>query len=108
MTPDDELEHQAMLRVFSALNPGDRVEVRHQVKVGFRSWETTTVGNLVEAERRRAGLHYRRNFDDKAFSDLLVLRRDDGELTTVTLDEYSRLRVLDPPGEPIPAGRGSA
>jgi hypothetical protein len=28
------------------------------------------------------------------YSDLIVLRRDDGELTTVTIDEFSRLRRL--------------
>jgi hypothetical protein len=32
--------------------------------------------------------------DDKVFSDVLILKRDDGELTTVTLDEFSDLRKL--------------
>jgi hypothetical protein len=82
------------LRVFATLEPGDRVELRHQVKVGFRIWETTTVGTVVRTERRRHGLHFRRNADDKVFSDVIVLRRDDGELTTVTLDEFSALRKL--------------
>jgi hypothetical protein len=82
------------LRVFSTLMPGDRVQLRHQVKVGFRTWETTTVGTVVRTERRRHGLHFRRNADDKVFSDVVVLRRDDGELTTVTLDEFSELHKL--------------
>lgn len=82
------------LDTFSSLQPGDRVELRHQVKVGFNSWETVTVGTVVSAERRRHGLHYRRNSDDKVFSDVIVLRRESGELTTVTLDEFSQLRKL--------------
>ena len=32
--------------------------------------------------------------DDKVYSDLLVLERPGGELTTVTLDEFSILRKL--------------
>jgi len=32
--------------------------------------------------------------DDKVYSDVLILSRDDGELTTVTMDEYTRLRRL--------------
>ena len=84
------------LEVFASLRPGDRVEVRHQVRVGFRSWPTTTVGTVLKTERRRHSLHYDRNFDDKVFSDVIVLRRDDGELTTVTLDEYSDVRKLNP------------
>jgi ribosomal protein L34 len=68
--------------------------LQHQVKVGFRTWTTTTTGVVVSAERRRHGLHYQRNFDDKAFSDVIVLQRPDGELTTVTLDEFSVLRKV--------------
>ena len=86
--------HEATLRTFETLQPHDRVELKHQVKVGFREWETTTVGEVIRCERRRHGLHHDRNFDDKAFSDVIVLRRDDGELTTVTLDEFSVLRKI--------------
>ena len=82
------------LKVFEQLQPGDRIELIHEVKVGFRSWETKTVGEVVDAERRRHGLHRQRNFDDKAFSDVIVLKKPDGELTTVTLDEFSQLRKL--------------
>jgi hypothetical protein len=83
-----------MLRVFEQLEVGDLVELKHQVKVGFRQWETTTAGRVVEAKRRRHGLHHRRQYDDKVFSDVIVLRREDGELTTVTLDEFSQLRKI--------------
>ena len=86
---------QQTLIVFEQLQPGDRIELQHEVKVGFRTWETTTSGTVVSTERRRHGLHHRRNNDDKVFSDLIVLRRADGELTTVTLDEFSVLRKLE-------------
>jgi hypothetical protein len=82
------------LDVFATLVPGDRVEITHEVKVGFRKWQSITVGTLVRKDRRRHSLHFRRNPDDKVFSDLLVLKRDDGELTTVTLNEFSDLRKL--------------
>lgn len=76
------------------LQPGDRVEVTHEVKVGLKRWETTTVGTVERYERRRHGLHYRRSVDDKVYSDLVVLRLADGSLTTVTLDEFSSLKKL--------------
>lgn len=82
------------LEVYESLQPGDRVEVQHEVKVGFRSWTSTTVGTLISKERRRHSLHHDRNFDDKVFSDVMVLRRESGELTTVTLDEFSDVRKL--------------
>ena len=86
--------HAQTLDVFHSLQPGDRVELEHVVKVGFRSWNTRTVGSVVSTERQRHSLHYNRNFDDKVFSDLILLKRDDGELTTVTLDEFSTLKLL--------------
>jgi hypothetical protein len=76
------------------LRPGDRMELQHEVKVGFRSWETCTKGTVVKIERRRHGLHRQRNFDDKVFSDVILLRLDSGELTTLTIDEFSKVRRL--------------
>ena len=88
------VSHEDTLRIFGQLQSGDLVEVKHEVTVGLRTWDTTTVGRVVAAERRRHGLHHRRNYDDKAFSDVVILQRVDGELTTVTLDEFSELRKL--------------
>jgi len=82
------------LETFASLQPGDRVEVTHEIKVGFRNWNTKTLGTVVSKDRRRHSLHFTRNFDDKVYSDILVLKRDDGELTTVTLDEFSELRKV--------------
>ncbi len=77
---------------FDELKVGDRIEVEHRVTAGVRQWTTTTRGVVVRTERRRHGLHFRRNVDDKVFSDLILLELPDGELTTVTLDEFTVLR----------------
>ena len=88
------MSYPAALETFASLQPGDRVEVTHQVKVGFREWQAKTIGAVVAKDRRRHSLHFNRNFDDKVYSDVLILRRDDGELTTITLDEFSELRKV--------------
>jgi hypothetical protein len=91
MTP----EEQASRAVYDQLQPGDTVEVIHGVTVGSSGrWTATTVGRVLRRERRRHGLHFRRNGDDKVFSDVLILSREDGELTTVTIDEFTRLRRI--------------
>ncbi len=74
------------------LKPGDRIEVEHRVTVGARQWTTRTRGKVVRIERRRHGLHFRRNFDDKVYSDLILLELPDRELTTVTVDEFTVVR----------------
>jgi hypothetical protein len=82
-------------RLFEQLRPGDRVEVIHDVKVGSSAaWKTKTTGTVVNTERRRQGLHYRRAQDDKVFADMIVLRRPDGEETTITMDEFTELKRL--------------
>ncbi|MGA0039777.1 MAG: hypothetical protein ACO3NZ_08015 [Pirellulales bacterium] len=91
MTP----EERESRKLYNDLEPGDRVEVVHGVTVGSSAaWTTTTTGRVLRRERRRHGLHFRRNHDDKVFSDVLILARDDGELTTITMDEFTRLKKL--------------
>ena len=83
-------------RAFEELKPGDRIEVTHEVKVGSsKTWTTKTVGTVLHTERRRQGLHFRRNPDDKVFADLIVLKRDDDEETTIAMDEFTEIKRLD-------------
>jgi ribosomal protein L19 len=87
--------HTDAREVFSQLKPGDRVEIVHEVKVGSsKTWSNTTRGTVMHTERRRQGLHFRRNVDDKVFADMIVLKREDGEETTITMDEFTELRRL--------------
>lgn len=82
-------------QLFTELKPGDRIEVEHEVKIGStKTWTLKTTGTVVRTERRRQGLHFRRNVDDKVFADTIVLKRDDGELTSLTMDEFTELRRL--------------
>ncbi|MGD0898414.1 MAG: hypothetical protein ABR915_11300 [Thermoguttaceae bacterium] len=81
-----------MQDLFHELSPGDRIEVEHLVTVGPRTWTTKTAGTVVRTERFRHGLHFQRNFDDKVKSDVILLQRPDGELTTVAMDEFTTLR----------------
>jgi len=80
--------------IFNQLQPGDRVEVEHLVTVGQKQWTTKTTGTVVRTDRRRHGQSFQRNFDDKVFSDIIVLTTADGSLTTVTLDEFTTLRRM--------------
>jgi hypothetical protein len=86
-------------QLYETLTPGDPVEVTHIVKVGFRDWITKTTGTVVRKARERHSLHFRRAADEQVYRDILVLRRDDGELTTVTLDGFTTLNLLNRPVE---------
>lgn len=78
---------------FEQLKSGDHIRITQRVKVGLKIWQTVVSGVVERTERRRNGLHVKRNFDDKAFTDMVLLRKDGGpaEETTVALDEYTRI-----------------
>jgi hypothetical protein len=74
--------------------PGTRVRATQFVRVGHREWTTQVVG-VVEREGVRPvggmemgnkGLHSRQ--------PTIRLRRDDGEIIDVALDEWSKLEAL--------------
>jgi hypothetical protein len=77
---------------FDELKIGDRVEVEHLVSVGQKSWTAKTSGVVVRIERRRHGAHFKRNVDDKVFSDEILLELPDGEFSSVAVDEFTTIR----------------
>ena len=86
---------EAQMRTTVAeLQPGDKVSIDHEVKVGMKIWHTKTVGTVVQTERRRHSLHHDRNFDDYVWSDCILLQKEEGELTTIMVDEFTQVEVL--------------
>jgi hypothetical protein len=81
-------------QIYETLQLGERVEVVHRVQLGSRATESRTTGTLIRQARSELGADggQRRWWDEKQWCDQLLLRQDDGELTTVTLDEYTVLR----------------
>jgi hypothetical protein len=80
---------QTTREILNSLQAGDRIEVIHQVKVGLKVWTTRVVGTVEHVARRRHGLHFRRNLDDKVFSDEVTLRLEDGSVSSLAIDEFT-------------------
>ena len=81
---------------FEALKPGDHIKITQRIKVGLKIWTTTVTGTVERTERRREGLATQRNFDDKAFADVILLKKDGltGEETTLAMDEYTHIERM--------------
>jgi hypothetical protein len=84
--------HSQIRAQFDELKIGDRVEVEHVVTVGQKNWTKKTCGTVVRTERDRHGLHFQRNSDDKVFSDVILLELQDGELSSIAIDEFTTIR----------------
>jgi hypothetical protein len=84
----------------SDLRPGAKVTVTQQIAARDYTWTSDVTGTVVEYEQKQTGSWFAHSKDDKLWLDRLLIRKDDGELTTLNLDDYSHVKVI----EPAPAG----
>ncbi len=74
------------------VQPGERVRVRHRVRIGSSAeWELTVEGVVERVEDMPTGLHTDRVPEDDIWVKTLLIRKDDGELTRVTVDQFSEI-----------------
>jgi hypothetical protein len=76
------------------LTPGTRVKVIQQIAARHYSLPTEVRGSVVKFEQRPTGSWFAHSKNDKLWLDRLVLRKDDGELITLNLDEFSVVDVI--------------
>ena len=77
------------------LNPGVRVKVTQQIAGRDYTWPTDITGVVVSFEQKQTGSWYAHSRGDKLWLDRLTLRKPDGELTTLILDDYTHIEVLE-------------
>jgi hypothetical protein len=80
------------------LVPGARVRITQQIAARHYSWNSVIEGVIVDYAQQETGSWFAHSKDDKLWLDRLVLRKDDGEITTLNLDDYTAIEVLAPAG----------
>jgi hypothetical protein len=83
------------------LRPGVRVKVIQQIPARHYALTSEVLGTVVQYEQKQTGSWYAHSKDDKLWLDRLLIRKADGELTTLNLDDYSHVEIL--PDEPAAA-----
>lgn len=78
----------------SELRPGVRVKVTQQIAGRDYSWPTDVTGTIVAFEQKQTGSWFAHSRGDKLWLDRLTLRKADGELTTLNLDDYTHIEIL--------------
>lgn len=79
------------------LEPGQHVRVIQQVPRLSGSHMTSVEGEVVSMGFGKTGSWFAHSKDKKLWIERLELRKADGELVTLNLDQYTRVEVL---GEP--------
>jgi hypothetical protein len=75
------------------LKPGVRVRVIQQIPARDYAWSADVRGTVVRFQQKSTGSWFAHAKNDKLWLDRLVLKKDDGEITTLNLDEYSRIEI---------------
>ena len=81
--------------IASRLMPGAVVRVTQQIAARDHTWTTDVRGTVVEFSQKQTGSWYAHSKNDRLWLDRLTLRKADGELVTLNLDEYSQVEVVD-------------
>ena len=78
------------------LKPGTRVRVTQQIAARNYSLPTDVRGTIVQFEQKRTGSWFAHSKGDRLWLDRLVIRKDDGEISTLNLDEFSHIEIEAP------------
>ena len=79
--------------VRSQLKPGAKVRVTQQIAARNYTWSTPVSGTIVGFEQKPTGSWFAHSKNDRLWLDRLVIRKDDGEISTLNLDEFSRIEI---------------
>lgn len=78
--------------------PGQRVRITQQVprleRAGGGPMVTSVEGTIVKYEQRKTGSWFAHAKDHKLWLDSLTIRKDDGEIAVINLDQYSSVEPI--------------
>lgn len=75
-------------------SPGTRVRVTHKVRIGSKHWTTQVVGTVEREGLRPVGGMEMGGKSLYCSQPTLRLRLEDGEITTLALDENTHVEVI--------------
>ena len=79
--------------------PGTVLRITQQIPRRTDTYTTEVTGTVIRQERQFSGSWFARNKCNKVCLDRLMIRKADGEITILNLDEYTVVEVLEgPPG----------
>ena len=73
------------------LTPGTKVKVTQQIAARDYSWSAVVQGTIVQFEQKKTGSWFAHSKSDKLWLDRLVIKKADGEITTLNLDEFTHV-----------------
>jgi hypothetical protein len=83
-----------MTKLLSHYSKGQKVRVTQQMPRLSGALSTTVEGEIIRFGQQKTGSWFAHSKDDKLWLDRLELRKPDGELVVLNLDQYSRVETV--------------
>lgn len=80
--------------VLRGLQPGQRIRLTQTLRVGQKQWTATVEGAFREVRYLATGLSTDRVPEDDVVVPTVHFTKDNGELSSIALDEHSRIEVV--------------
>jgi hypothetical protein len=77
------------VELLQQLNVGDRIQLTQTVRVGSRTWDTTVIGAFRSINYLATGVTTDRIPEDDIVMPMVHFTKDNGEHSSVALDEHS-------------------
>jgi hypothetical protein len=77
------------------VQPGQRIRVMQTIRRRDGAWRMEVTGILISAEFKPTGSWYAHGKNDRLWLPRLVIQKDDGEITTISMDESTAIEVID-------------
>lgn len=86
--------HPELSALLRSLQPGQRIRITQTVRVGSKEWTTTVDGTFRALRYLATGLATERVPEDDVVVATVHFTKDNGELSSVALDERSKIEVI--------------
>jgi hypothetical protein len=81
--------------LLASLQPGQRIRVTQTVRVGSQEWPAIATGTFRVVQYLATGLATDRVPEDDIVVATVHFTKDNGELSSVALDEHSKIERID-------------
>jgi azurin len=85
----------ALAALLQRLQPGQRIRITQTVRVGQKQWTTTVPGRFRGVNYLATGLATHRVKEDDIVVVAVHFTKDSGELSSITLDEHTKVESLE-------------
>lgn len=85
----------ALVTTLQGLKPGQKIRLTQTVRVGMQQWTTTVTGTFRDINYLATGLSTHRVAADDVVVASVHFTKENGELSSVTLDENSKVEVVN-------------